>query len=88
MLKGAWYLKENLGASKPYGGISNSFNRKNVFFSPNNVSFLREESVMEFSHVGSSSEVNETWSLCLRRVQHGVFLHELSGFLFKFDRLC
>lgn len=35
---------------------------------------------MEFSHVGSSSEVNETWSLCLRRVQHGVFLHELSGF--------
>lgn len=53
-------------------GISNSFNRKN-FFSPNDVSFLREESAMEFSHVGSSSKVNETWSLCLRRVQCGSF---------------
>lgn len=35
-----------------------------IFFSPNDVSFLREESVMEFSHVGSSSKVSETWSLC------------------------
>lgn len=70
------------------GGSAIVLTERMFFFSPNNVSFLREESVMEFSHVGSSSEVNETWSLCLRRVQHGVFLHELSGFLFKFDRLC
>lgn len=50
--------------SHNWGGGSAIVLTERIFFSPNDVSFLREESVMEFSHVGSSSKVNETWSLC------------------------